>query len=117
MEGDYKVVANEVAIGLTMPRTALEITRNRLAPAHFTRAMMTSEIYKPADAVAAGFLDKVVSAPELMNEAQAAAARFGKLNMVAFKGTRMLARESMLKALKAAMEADHQSFRTLYKLS
>ena len=60
VDGVYKIVANEVAIGITMPRSALEICRQRLAPAHFNRAMLTSETYTPAAAIAAGFLDRVV---------------------------------------------------------
>jgi enoyl-CoA hydratase len=115
-DGAYKIGANEVAIGLTMPRAAIEICRARLAPAHFNRAMMTSEIYKPADAVAAGFLDRVVDASEVFNEAQGTAARFAKLNMSAHHGTKMLLREPMLKALRTAIEADNASFRALYKL-
>ncbi len=35
--GPYKITANEVAIGLTMPRTAVEICRQRLALAHFNQ--------------------------------------------------------------------------------
>ena len=115
-EGAFKIGANEVAIGLTMPRAAIEICRVRLAPAHFNRAMMTSEIYKPADAVAAGFLDKVVAESEVLAEAQATAARFAKLNMNAYKGTKLLVREQMLKALRSAIEADNASFRALYKI-
>jgi enoyl-CoA hydratase len=115
-DGAYKIGANEVAIGLTMPRAAIEICRARLAPAHFNRAMMTSEIYKPADAVAAGFLDRVVEPSEVLNEAQGTAARFAKLNMNAHQGTKMLVRGPMLKALRIAIEADNASFRALYKL-
>jgi enoyl-CoA hydratase len=60
VEGPYRVVANEVAIGLTMPRAAIEICRLRLAPAHFQRAVLLAETYTPSDGVAAGFLDRVV---------------------------------------------------------
>ncbi len=115
-DGAYKIGANEVAIGLTMPRAAIEICRNRLAPAHFNRAMMTSEIYKPAEAIAAGFLDSVVAATGLKEEAQSTAANFAKLNMPAHRGTKMLVREQMLKNLRAAIEADNASFRALFKL-
>ena len=115
-EGAFKIGANEVAIGLTMPRTAIEICRARLAPAHFNRAMMTSEIYKPADAVAAGFLDKVVEISDVLTEAHAIASKYWKLNMAAYKATKMLVREQMLKALRTAIEADDVSFRTLYKI-
>ena len=58
--GDYESTANEVAIGLTMPRAAVEILRQRLAPAHFNRAVMLAEPFSPANAVEAGILDRVV---------------------------------------------------------
>lgn len=116
-DGAYKIGANEVALGLTMPRAAIEICRARLASAHFQRAMMTSEIYKPADAVAAGFLDKVVPAADVLVEAQAVAARYTKLNMNAYKATKVLVREPMLKALRAAAEADHAAFRVMCKVA
>jgi enoyl-CoA hydratase len=115
-EGGFKIGANEVAIGLTMPRAAIEICRARLAPAHFNRAMMTAEIYTPVEAVAAGFLDKVVAASDVVVEAHVTAARFAKLNMPAYKGTKLLVREQMLKALRGAIEADNASFRALFNL-
>lgn len=116
VEGAFKVGANEVAIGLTMPRAAVEICRQRLAPAHFNRAMMTSEIYSPADAVAAGFLDRVVPESELLGEAQACAARFAKLNMNAYSATKSRVREDFYKALRTAMELDRADFRVMCKV-
>ena len=38
-DGEYKIGANEVAIGLTMPLPALAILRHRLSPALHTRAV------------------------------------------------------------------------------
>jgi enoyl-CoA hydratase len=95
LAGDYRIGAdgahvigtNEVAIGMIMPRSALVICQQRLAPAHFTRAVMTAEIYRPAEAVTAGFLDRVVPAANLEREARAAAARLAKLNMAAHAAT------------------------------
>ena len=115
-EGPFKIGANEVAIGLTMPHTAIEVCKVRLAPAHFQRAILTSEIYTPQAAVAAGFLDKTVEESEVLTEAQAIAARFWKLNMAAFKDTKLRVRAPMLKALRAAIAADDAEFRKLYKV-
>lgn len=114
-EGAHKIVANEVAIGLTMPRSATEICRQRLAPAHFHRAVITAELYTPAGAVAAGFLDRVVPAADLQEEARSAAARLAKLNMPAHAATKLRAREHDLKALRAAIEADEVELRGLMK--
>src|SRR5437868_7098332 len=91
-DGPFKIGANEVAIGLTMPHTAIELCRQRLAPAHFSRAVINAEIYAPEDAVAAGFVDRVVPAEQLAKEAQAMAVKLAKLNMPAHAATKLLAR-------------------------
>jgi enoyl-CoA hydratase len=110
-DGAYVIGTNEVAIGMVMPRSAVVICQQRLAPAHFARAVMTAEIYSPAEAVIAGFLDKVVSPARLKREAHAAATRLAKLNMAAYAATKLRAREQTLKALRAAIEADDAEFR------
>lgn len=107
--GPYKIVANEVAIGLTMPRAAVEICRQRLAPAHFNRAVILAEPYSPEDAVAAGFLDRVAQPAELQEVARAIAVQLGKLNMNAHAASKLRAREQALKAIRAAIEADMAS--------
>lgn len=107
--GPHRVRANEVAIGLTMPRAAVEICRQRLAPAHFNRAVILAEPYSPDDAVAAGFLDRVVQVPELQNVARGIAGQLVQLNMAAHAASKLRAREQALKAIRAAIEADAAS--------
>ncbi len=104
--GAYNIQANEVAIGLPMPRAAVEICRQRLAPAHFNRAVILAEAYTPEDAVAAGFLDRVVPAAEVRKAAQAMAEQLSKLNMDAHAASKLRARDSALKAIRAGIEAD-----------
>src|ERR1700733_3082153 len=65
VSGPYKITANEVAIGLTLPRAAVEICRQRLAPAQFSRAVVLADVFSPDEAVSAGFLDRIVDPPEL----------------------------------------------------
>ena len=108
--GPYKITANEVAIGLTMPRAAVEICRQRLAPAHFNRAVILAEIFSPDDAVAAGFLDRVVPAPELQDVAASAAGLLAKLDSDAHAASKVRARDNSLHALRAAIEADDADF-------
>src|SRR2546427_9993043 len=79
--GPYRITANEVAIGLTMPRAAVEICRQRLTPAHFNRAVVLAEVFSPDDAVAAGFLDLVVPADALQDVAVSAAGLRAKLDI------------------------------------
>ena len=38
---------NEVAIGLAVPRFAIEIARTRLTPAYFSRVVITAEMFAP----------------------------------------------------------------------
>ena len=52
--GRYRLTANEVAIGLTIPQAAVEICRQRLGPAHLNRAVIIAEVFAPHDAVEAG---------------------------------------------------------------
>jgi enoyl-CoA hydratase len=108
--GPYKITANEVAIGLTMPRAAIEICRQRLTPAHFNRAVILAEVFSPDDAVAAGFLDRVVPLSELQNSAVRAAEVLANLDMDAHAASKLRARDHALNALRAAIEAD-DSFR------
>ena len=58
-EGDYRIGMNEVAIGLTVPRFAIEVARQRLTPAYFSRVVMTAEMFGPSEAVTAGFFDRI----------------------------------------------------------
>jgi enoyl-CoA hydratase len=104
--GPYKITTNEVAIGLTMPRSATEICRHRLSPAYLTRAVMLAEVFAPGDAVAAGFLDRLVPPPELTDAARGSAADLARLDRDAYAATKQRAREPVLTAVRAAIGAD-----------
>src|SRR6185503_15740762 len=112
--GAHKIGANEVAIGITMPFFGVEICRQRLAPAHFHRAVVNAEIYTPEDAVAAGFLDRVVPASELGDAARSTAARLAKLDLNAHAASKLRAREQALKAIRSAIETDATTFAGLF---
>ena len=45
--GDFKIAANEVALGLTMPRVAAAMLRHRLNPAAFQRAVDSATVAEP----------------------------------------------------------------------
>jgi len=107
--GQFKMGANEVAIGLTMPHFGIEICRQRLAPAHFNRAVINSEMYSPDQAAIAGFVDRIVPATELLSAALDAARTLGKLNMAVHTATKLRARSMALKAVREAIETDSSS--------
>jgi enoyl-CoA hydratase len=104
--GTYRIIANEVAIGLTMPQPAIEICRQRLNPAHFSRAIINAELFSADNAVEAGFLDRVVPADQVWLEANEKAVELQQLDQNAHTQTKLKARDQALKALRAAIEAE-----------
>ena len=108
--GPYKITANEVAIGLTLPRAAVEICRQRLSPAHFNRATITAEVYAPAQAVEAGFLDQVTGAAELDQAVRSAASQLAQLDLAAHSATKLRARKATLHAVHEAIGLDSADY-------
>lgn len=108
--GPYKITANEVAIGLTMPRAAVEICRQRLSPAHFNRATIIAEVFSPAGAADAGFLDQVVEGAELDRAVRSAAGELAQLDLAAHGATKLRARKAALAAVHEAIELDSAAF-------
>jgi enoyl-CoA hydratase len=108
--GPYKITANEVAIGLTMPRAAVEICRHRLTPAHFNRAVVLAETFSPADAVAAGFLDRTAGASSVPEVARGVAAQLATLDRSAHEATKRRARAQALSAIRSAIDADMAAY-------
>ena len=106
VDGPFKIGMNEVAIGMTLPYFAVEIARHRLAPAHFNRATILAEMYSPQEAIAAGFLDKVVSPAQLLETARETAAALSKLDMPAHAATKLRVRGTALEALQQAISSE-----------
>ena len=105
-EGPYKLVANEVAIGMTLPRAAIEILRQRVAPAHFNRAAILAEIYTPSNGVEAGFLDRVVEPSQVLAVSREMALAFSKLDIAAHAATKRRLREQTLAVISGEFAAD-----------
>jgi enoyl-CoA hydratase len=104
--GAFRLGLNEVKIGLTMPWFAIELARQRLQPAAFSRAVVTAHMYDPDEALTAGFLDRVVDASELRATSLAAAEELAGLNAAAHTATKLRAREGSLAAIRAAIESE-----------
>jgi enoyl-CoA hydratase len=105
-DGGHTITANEVAIGMTMPRPAIEICRQRLSTAEFERAVILAAKYDHVGAVRAGFLDEVVDGEALLDHARATAAQLMTLNMRAHAITKQRCRKAMLDRLRDAIESD-----------
>ncbi len=105
-QAPIKLVANEVAIGLTMPKTAVEIIRQRLAPSYALRATLLAEPFAVDEAVSAGLLDKVVAPESLHETALATAEAFAALDAAAHLGSKKRIRKETWAAMEAAMKID-----------
>ena len=105
-EGEFKIGLNEVAIGMTMHNAGIEIAKARLSSVYFERSVCNAEMYNPADAITAGFLDKIVPATHLLPTAIKIAEMFSSLNMKAHAGTKLKSRKPYLDKLSNAIELD-----------
>jgi enoyl-CoA hydratase/carnithine racemase len=104
--GEFQIAANEVAIGLPMPRVAAAVLRNRLRPAEFQRAVNLSEYFNPDTAKAAGFLDEVVEPAELLTRAEALAKKLQQLDMAAHRTTKRRVRKALIRRLRLNVPVD-----------
>ena len=108
--GDFKIVANEVKNGLTMPHCALALCTYRMNPSHVNRAMLLSETFNPEHAVEAGFLDAVVKSDELIPRAVTLANEYLELKRKAHSESKLRMRKPFLRKLKRAIKADRRGF-------
>jgi enoyl-CoA hydratase len=111
--GPFRIGANEVAIGLTVPAAAIELCRARLNPSHFDRAVICAEMFDPEGAVAAGFLDKAVPAGDHAAAAEETAQTLAALDGPAHRGTKLRARAPSLQSIRQGIEEDDVFYRTL----
>ncbi|PBJ10935.1 MULTISPECIES: crotonase/enoyl-CoA hydratase family protein [unclassified Pseudomonas] len=108
VDGPFSIGLNEVQIGMTMHHAGIEIARDRLNKVALQRSVVNGEMFNPQGAVAAGFLDVVVSAEELQGAALAAARQLKKINMTAHKNTKLKVRKALLEALDNAIIQDQE---------
>jgi enoyl-CoA hydratase len=106
VEGDFKLGLNEVRIGLTVPLYVVELARRRLTPAEFNRALLTAHSYSPKEALAAGFLDRIVAPGELPEVARETARELAGLNMDAHAATKERVRGEAVTAFRAAVATE-----------
>jgi enoyl-CoA hydratase len=106
VDGPFRIGLNEVQIGMTMHHVGIELARDRLRKSYFNRSVINAEMFGPVEAMAAGFLDAVVPADELMPSARAMAEQMKKLNPIAHANTKVKARRALLETLDAAIEED-----------
>jgi enoyl-CoA hydratase len=112
LSGDHRVgqpksrcQAIEVAIGMTIPISAIEIMRARLTPAAFQRGTAMAATFAGDEAIAGGWLDEIVEADKVLARAQQVASEAATtLHAGAHLATKLKARDSALKAIRAGID-------------
>lgn len=104
--GDFKIAANEVAIGLTMPRVAAAMLRHRLAPAAYQRAVTMSDMFNVDSALHAGFFDELVEPEQLGRRARELALAAQSLDEHAHKASKRRIRRRLIWKIRASIPLD-----------
>lgn len=101
-----KIGLNEVAIGLNLPKFAVELARDRLVHRSLVASTMGGRTYDAADAARVGFLDRVVPADDLVATAIAEARALGELRTSAYATTKLNVRGEMIQRELARLVDD-----------
>ncbi len=104
--GDFRISANEVAIGLTMPRVAAAMLRHRLHPAAYQRAVTLSEFFDVESAVGAGFFDELVAPDELLARAETRATELCDLDQRAHATSKRRIRGALVRKIRLSIPLD-----------
>jgi enoyl-CoA hydratase len=104
--GDFRISANEVAIGLTMPRVAAATLEHRLTPAAYQRAVTLSEEFDPEAALDAGFFDELAAPEDLMTRAEHHATEFLKLDAHAHAASKRRIRAATIRRIRFSLPLD-----------
>jgi enoyl-CoA hydratase len=105
-DDDYRIGYNEVAVGIPVPTFALELGRARLHPAWLNRSATTGEMYGPRDALAAGFLDRVVPAAGLEAAVTEAVDALKRVHLPSHASVKQRLRASAVASMRAAIDRE-----------
>lgn len=104
--GDFKIAANEVAIGLTMPRAAAATLRHRLNPSAYQRAVTLSDFFDVESALNAGIFDETVAPTELLSRAEALARELKDLHQQAHATSKRRIRKAVIRRIRWSIPLD-----------
>jgi enoyl-CoA hydratase len=100
-----KLGLNEVAIGMPLPIFAVELARDRLTAEQLTPAVL-GQVYDPAGALAAGYLDRLVARDEVVDTAIAVATERATLRRGAVGRTKTALRGRTIDHVLATLDDD-----------
>jgi enoyl-CoA hydratase len=105
VRGPFRIGLNEVAIGLTVPRFAIELARHRLTPPGFAR-ITTAALFDPDEAATLGYLDRVVTSDALRDEVRREAGRLLALDGPSYVATKARVNEGVVVAVRGAIDSE-----------
>jgi enoyl-CoA hydratase len=105
IEGPFQIGLNEVAIGLAIPRFAVELSRVTITPPYFNR-IMTGEMLAPGEAREAGYINELVAADELDAVTQAKAAELAAFDINAYRQTKLHIRGDAAATIRRMIDED-----------
>lgn len=105
-EGDYRLGLNEVAIGASFPRVAMEIVRLRLAHARASELVLGAALYPASQALRLGIVDEMFPAAKLEETVLRRAARLGSFPREAFSHAKAALVAPAIAAVRAETETE-----------
>ncbi len=101
--GEFRYGLNETAIGMSLPPFGMEMAKCRLSKRHQTQAIIQARLYDPDTAQQAGYLDQVVEAGALENQALEQAAALAELPASAYAATKLDVRRDYIDRITASL--------------
>jgi len=109
-EGDYKVGLNEVAIGSSFPRAALEIVRLRLPHPRAAELLLGAALYPASQAIRLGIVDELLPPATLADTVLRRAARMGAFPRGAYAHTKAgLVEDAIRRAMHESPDAEERT--------
>ncbi len=88
LDGDYKIGLNEVAIGASYPKVAVEIVKLRLTHQRGAELLLGAALYPASQAIRLGVVDELFAADKLRDTVLRRAARMGAYPREAYVHTK-----------------------------
>jgi enoyl-CoA hydratase len=104
--GQFNIGMNEVAIGIAAPQYAMELARARLLPPYFQRTAILGELFDPATAATAGFLDEVCAQSALLQRAEEKARQLLSIDFPSMRTSKQRVRHGLIETMQTVTERD-----------
>jgi enoyl-CoA hydratase len=102
----YSVRLPETAIGMPFTPTLMSLVRNRIPLTHQMAAAVQAKSFTPEEAIAAGFMDELVSAELLQSHAIALAKKLGEMPGEFYAKNKRHLREDELAVMKQSFQSN-----------